>query len=76
MPVSDYNGTRYGVDCGTMSQPYGPQSADYTELSPVNWRSGFVVLTYWKGMLLWPEVCHVIDEEKGLVQFRGDVMKV
>jgi len=76
MPISDYNGTRFGVDCGTMAQPYGPQSADYTELNPVNWRSGFVVLTYWKGTLLWPEVCHVVDEEKGLVQFRGAVMKV
>jgi hypothetical protein len=75
-PWTDYNGTRYGVDCGTMAQPHGPQFNDYTEDNPVNWRSGFAVLTFWKGTLLWPEVCHVIDEEQGLVQFRGEVIKV
>lgn len=76
MPISDYNGTRYGVDCGTLAQPYGPQFVDYTEDNPVSWRSGFVVLTLWKGRLLWPEPVHVIDEDRGLVQFRGQVLKV
>lgn len=76
MPISDYNGTRYGVDCGTLAQPYGEQFTDYTEDNPVNWRSAFCILTYWKGMLLWPELCHVIDEDKGLCQFRGTVFEV
>jgi hypothetical protein len=74
--VSDYNGTRYGVDCGTMAQVYGPQFEDYTELSPTNWVSAFSVATYWKGKLLAPELVRVIDEDKGLVDFRGEVHRV
>jgi hypothetical protein len=58
-PWTDYNGTRYGVDCGTLAQPHGPQFNDYTEDNPVNWRSGFV-----------------LDEERGLVTFRGTVIRV
>jgi hypothetical protein len=73
-PFSDYNGVRYGVDCGTLADPYGPQFRDYTELSPTDWRSGFVVLTIVKGRLLWPEVVHVIGE--GQVEFRGQVLDV
>lgn len=74
MPISDYNGTRFGVDTGTLAEPYGEQFRDYTEDSPVNWRSGFVVATFWKGRLLWPEIAHVIGE--GQVQFRGKVIDV
>lgn len=75
-PFSDYGGTRYGVDTGTLAQVDGPQFTDYTEDNPRNWRAGFAVLTYWRGRLLWPELVHVIDEDKGLVQFRGQVLKV
>jgi len=71
-PFSDYNGTRFGVDTGTLADPYGEQFADYTEISPVDWRSGFAVLTFHKGRLLWPEVVHVIDE--GVFEFRGQVI--
>ena len=74
MPISDYNGTRFGVDCGTMADPYGPQFFNYTELNPLNWRSGFVVLTLIKGRLLWPEVVHVIAPNE--VEFRGEVIRV
>lgn len=73
-PFSDYNGTRYGVDTGTLAEPYSPQFADYTELNPTNWRSGFVVLTFHKGRLLWPEVVHVCGD--GEVEFRGRVINV
>ena len=73
-PYSDYNGTRFGVDTGTMADCYGPQTVDYTELSPVNWRSGFAILTFYKGKLLWPEVVHVIGENE--VEFRGQVYHV
>jgi predicted phosphodiesterase len=73
-PFSDYNGTRFGCDCGTLADPYGPQFSDYTEVSPVAWRSGFIVLTFKDGRLLWPEVVHVIEE--GLVEFRGQIIKV
>lgn len=75
-PWTDYTGTRFGVDCGSMADPYGPQFASYMEDSPRNWRSGFAVLTIHKGRLLWPEVVHVIDEAAGLVEFRGEVIKV
>ena len=34
---------------------------------------GFAVLTFDNGRLLWPEVAHVVDEEKGLVTFRGRI---
>lgn len=68
-PLSDYNGTRWGVDCGTMAEPYGPQSYNYTELNPLDWRSGFVLLTIVKGKLLWPEQIWVSGPNT--VQFRG-----
>jgi len=75
-PLSDYNGTRYGVDTGTLAAPYGPQFSDYTEDGVCDWRAGFIVLTFWKGTLLWPEICHVMDENVGLCQFRGTTFKV
>ena len=58
-PLSDYAGTRYGVDSGTLAEAYGEQFNDYTEDNPVNWRSGFVVLTYHDGFLMPPELCEV-----------------
>lgn len=68
-PLSDYNGTRWGVDTGTMADPYGQQFYNYCELNPVNWRSGFILLTFVKGKLLWPEQIWVSGP--GTVQFRG-----
>jgi hypothetical protein len=73
-PYTDYNGTRFGVDTGTLAEPYGEPFADYTELNPVNWRSGFAVLTFHNGRLLWPELVHVMEE--GRVEFRGQVIEV
>jgi hypothetical protein len=73
-PFTDYNGDRYGVDTGTLADPMGPQFENYLEGSPTNWRSGFVVLTYRDGKLLWPEVCKV--HSPGFIEFRGAVMDV
>ena len=73
-PLSDYNGTRWGVDGGCLAGEYGPQFVDYTEDGPRNWRSGFVVLTYRNGRLMWPEVVHAFDE--GKVDFRGEVIEL
>lgn len=73
-PYSDYNGTRWGVDTGTMAPVYGPQTSDYCETSPVNWRQGFAVLTYHKGRLLWPELVHVCGENE--IEFRGKLHKI
>src|SRR5688572_12708378 len=59
-PLTDYNGTRWGVDCGTMMEPgvrepWGDQAVNYTEDNPLDWRAGFVLLTFRNGELLWPE---------------------
>lgn len=70
---SDYNGTRYGVDCGTLSD-FGPDVGKffYTEDAPVNWRSGFCVLTFDKsGFLQPPELCEVSGNN---AYFRGQVV--
>lgn len=66
-PITDYNGRRYGVDTGTLAEIYGDQFT-YTEGNPVNWASGFAVLTIKDGMLLPPELCEVIE---GVAYFRG-----
>jgi hypothetical protein len=73
-PFSDYNGNRFGVDTGTLAKPTGPQFENYLEDSPTNWRSGFSVLTFHNGRLLWPELVHKWDE--GQVEFRGKVYDV
>jgi hypothetical protein len=73
-PYSDYNGTRYGVDTGTLADTDGPQFVDYLEDSPTNWRSGFAVLTFKDGQLLYPEVVQKFSE--GHIQFRGQVINV
>ena len=72
-PWTDYNGSRYGVDTGTMANLDDP-SFEYAEDNPKNWRSGFAVLTFWDGKLMPPELCEVISE--GLVYFRGQVIEV
>jgi hypothetical protein len=72
-PWTDYNGSRYGVDTGTMANIDDP-AFEYAEDSPKNWRSGFAVLTFWQGKLMPPELCEVISE--GLVYFRGQLIEV
>lgn len=68
-----YHRTRFGVDTGTLNDPNGPH-ADYDEDNPKNHRSGFAVLTFRDGRLLWPELVMVVDENH--VQFRGELIKV
>jgi hypothetical protein len=67
-PWVDYNGRRYGIDTGTLAEPSGDQFV-YCEENPVNWCSGFCVLTFKNGMLLPPELCEVIN---GVAYFRGE----
>lgn len=74
MPITDYNGTRWGIDTGTLADTDGPQFKSYLEDSPVNWRSGFAVFTFRNGRLMWPELASVIGESK--VDFRGCVIEV
>jgi hypothetical protein len=73
-PFDDYNGTRYGVDTGTLADTNGEQFINYLEDSPTNWRSGFAVLTFHDGKLLWPELVAKYGENQ--VQFRGKVYDV
>jgi len=73
-PFTDYNGTRWGVDSGTLADPMGPQFVDYTEDNPRNWREGFCMLTYRDGNLLPPELCTVWL--KDVVTFRGQLISV
>lgn len=73
-PFTDYNGTRYGVDAGCLASPDHTAFIDYTEDAPKNWRSGFCVLTYVKGMLLPPELALVWDEKS--IVFRGKIINV
>lgn len=72
-PFTDYTGTRFGVDTGTLEEPNGPH-ADYTEENPLNQRSGFAVLTFHDGKLLWPEIAAVYGPDE--IQFRGKIIRV
>lgn len=65
--VSDYNGSRWGVDTGTLCDTDGDQMA-YAEDNPSNHCSGFAVLTIVNGRLIQPEFCAVLD---GVAYFRG-----
>jgi hypothetical protein len=73
-PFTDYNGTRWGVDGGTLCEAPWPQAMDYLEDNPVNWRSAFVVLTFHKGRLLQPELC--LQHAPGQAEWRGKVWDV
>jgi len=70
---SDYNGLRWGVECGTLSS-FGPETDkySYSEDAPQNWSEGFVVAHFdHTGRLLDPEFCRVID---GTAYFRGEAV--
>jgi hypothetical protein len=71
---TDYTGTRYGVDTGCLADPDAEAFSDYTEMSPLNWRSGFAVLTFKNGKLLPPELATVWDDKH--VVFRGALIAV
>jgi len=73
-PMSDENGTRWGVDGGTLAEPISQQFINYLEDATTDWRSGFVVLTIHKGELLQPELARVHQE--GEIDFRGTVVNV
>ena len=73
-PLTDYNGTRYGVQTGTLAEPNNMQFADYTEDNPKDWRSGFAMLSFVDGRLLQPELIIVSGEDE--VEFRGCINKI
>lgn len=69
-PWADYNGRRWGVQTGTLSDMLADQF-EYTENNPSYSGQGFAVLTYRNGVLLPPELCEVID---GIAYFRGEAV--
>lgn len=73
-PLSDYNRfDRYGVDTGCVADKEH-RAFTYTEDSALDWRSGFALLTYKDGRLMFPELVTKWDERH--VQFRGQVIRV
>lgn len=74
IPLTDYNGTRYGVDTGCLADPNHKAFVDYTEDSPKNWRSAFGVLTFRNGQLMMPELAVMWDKDR--IQFRSEIIRV
>jgi hypothetical protein len=74
-PWTNYRGDLYGVDTGMMAAVKDDQFL-YHEDASVNWRAGWAVLTYINGHLMPPELCQVINEDEGLVFFRGQLYTV
>lgn len=74
-PLTDLRGDRWGVDAGTLASIEWPHFR-YGEGKPKNWRSGFVVLRFVDYKLRHPELLRVVDEKRGLVEFRGKDIQV
>ena len=72
-PLTDYNGTRYGVQTGCLADPNGEQFIAYTEDNPKDWRSGFALLSWERGRLMLPELIQVCGESE--FEFRGCINK-
>jgi predicted MPP superfamily phosphohydrolase len=72
--LTDYNGTRFGVDAGTLADVWGPMFKDYTEDNVVDWQSGFAILHFRNGKFTGSEFVRALPD--GRVLFRGDVLKV
>jgi hypothetical protein len=73
--LTDLQGTRFGIDTGTLAAVNGPQFA-YCEHNPRDWRAGWVLLTWSKGKLIYPEPAIVTDEQAGEFSFRGQLYSV
>jgi hypothetical protein len=65
----DYNGHRWGIETGCLTDPRGPQF-EYDEQNPRPQCEGFAVVTYRDGIMLPPEFCYVIE---GKAWFRNKV---
>ena len=73
IPFNDYNGTRYGVQTGTLCDPNG-QQFNYTEDTPKDWNAGFVMLSFERKKLLQPELFKVFGDDE--MEFRGKIYGV
>lgn len=72
--LTDYKGTRWGMDTGCLADPSAQAFVDYTEDGALDWRSAFGVLTFHKGVLMQPELALVWS--KNTIQFRGKLITV
>jgi UDP-2,3-diacylglucosamine pyrophosphatase LpxH len=73
-PYSDYlEYDRYGVDTGCIADK-SHKAFGYTEDSPLDWRSGFGLLTYRDARLMPPEL--ITKHSDNEVWFRGSISKV
>lgn len=71
----NYRGMHWGVRCGYMADaPTDAQFVNYLEGREPSWIPAFVVLTFVRGELLWPEL--VTRKADGEVVFRGEVVRV
>lgn len=50
IPFTDYNGTRFGIETGTLAHRNHPAFA-YTEDAPKNWQPGFIIVQYRQGIM-------------------------
>lgn len=69
-PVDNATGRLWGVDCGHLADPAGPQFA-YREGLTIGSCSGFAVITLYKGMVVDAEICTV--NQFGAF-FRGEML--
>jgi hypothetical protein len=73
-PLSDYHRhDRYGVDTGMLADKEH-RAFGYAQDAPLDWRSGFALLTYKDGILMPPEL--VTKMSPNTVWFRGALYKV
>lgn len=74
VPLSNYRPFDiYGVDTGCVADK-DHRAFLYAEDSPLDWRSGFGLLTYRDGRLLMPELVSKWSDKE--VQFRGQLLRV
>jgi hypothetical protein len=66
-PQTWRRGTFFGVCAGTLAD-LDDEVFSYLGSRPANWQSGFVLLTWVQGTLMYPECAAVVD---GKVMFRG-----
>jgi hypothetical protein len=63
----------FGIDAGMVADK-DHRAFSYTQDAPLDWRSGFAVLTYRDGVLLQPELVTKWDDRR--VSFRGELIRV
>lgn len=64
----------WGIETGTLAEPFGPQFEAYTEDNPRHWTSGFIVLTWVNGHLCQPEMVRTVG--KGKYEFRRAIHEI